>query len=284
MAKQTQSFNPRQVMSKDSYEIFHYLDMASRHMEAHLHEFYEVYFFIDGEMDYWIEGSVYPMKPGDILLIDPMVLHKPVPKTEADRYERIVLWINRQYLAGLENGRLERCFGGQQRLLRLSVTESRQLLVIAQKLVQESYGTEEFSESCAFGLLVQLLGLLNRMRPKATAAQQEGWSTPTLISQILEYIGKHYQQPLTLEQLASHFFINKYYLSHEFRKVVGTGVHRYITLKRLHCAYDLLEEGKAPGEVSAACGFSDYTAFFKAFKGEYGISPSMVCASAGEDR
>lgn len=274
MAKGTQNFNPRQIMRGDRYEIFHYLDMASHHLDAHLHEFYEVYFFIDGDMDYWIEGSVYSLKPGDVLLIDPMVLHKPIPRAQSDRYERIVLWINKQYLSGLENGKLEGCFHGKGRLLRLSVAESRQLHLLAQRLVKEAYSEEICSESCAFGILIQLLALLNRMCSGAWV--KENWGTPTFITQILAYIGEHYRENLTLEHLASHFFINKYYLSHEFRKAVGTGVHRYIMLKRLHYAYDLLQEGQAPGPVSIACGFSDYTAFFKAFKAEYGISPSAI--------
>lgn len=278
MAKQTQNFNPRQSMSRDSYEVFHYLDMASRHLDAHLHEFYEVYFFMEGDVDYWVEGSVYRLEPGDILLIEPMVLHKPVSRSQGERYRRIVLWINRQYLAGLEKASLDRCFDGQRRLLRLPVAESHQLHLLAQKLVQEAYSGDAYSESTALGLLLQLMSLLNRLHPKGGA--QENCATPTLITQLLEYIGKHYREPLSLEQLADHFFVNKYYLSHEFRRVVGTGVHRYIALKRLHYAYDLLQEGGAPGEVSTESGFSDYTAFFKAFKAEYGISPSAVMPSA----
>lgn len=277
MAKQTQNFNPRQSMSRDTYEVFHYLDMASRHLDAHLHEFYEVYFFMEGDVDYWVEGSVYRLEPGDILLIEPMVLHKPVPRSQGERYRRIVLWINRQYLAGLEKASLDRCFDGQRRLLRLPVAESHQLHSLAQRLAQEAHSQDDYSESSALGLLLQLMSLLNRLQPKSGG--QENCATPTLITQLLEYIGRHYREPLSLEQLADHFFVNKYYLSHEFRRVVGTGVHRYITLKRLHYAYDLLQEGNAPGEVSAACGFSDYTAFFKAFKAEYGISPSAVIPS-----
>lgn len=274
MPKRTQNFNPRQTMNGDSYEIFHYLDMASRHLDAHLHEFYEVYFFIDGDMDYWIEGSVYSLKPGDILLIDPMALHKPIPRSQSDRYERIVLWINKQYLSGLVNGALEGCFDGQRRLLRPAAADGRALQALAGRLVQEAYSDAPCSESCALGLLLQLLSLLNRA---AESPGQKSWGTPTFITQILSYIGEHYREPLTLEHLASHFFINKYYLSHEFRRAVGTGVHRYITLKRLHDAYDLLQEGQTPGTVSLACGFSDYTAFFKAFKTEYGIHPSAIC-------
>ena len=38
----------------------------------------------------------------------------------------------------------------------------------------------------------------------------------------------------------------------------------------------MIADGKTAGEASALCGFKDYTNFFRAFKAEYGISPSGV--------
>ena len=73
--------------------------------------------------------------------------------------------------------------------------------------------------------------------------------------------------------MAARFFVSKYHLSHEFSRAVGIGVYRYVMLKRLLIAKQLLVEGTPPGEVYALCGFRDYTNFYRAFKAEYGISP-----------
>ena len=81
---------------------------------------------------------------------------------------------------------------------------------------------------------------------------------------------------LSLELLASKFYVSKYHLSHEFGKAMGTGVYRYIMLKRLLVARQLLLKGMSAGEVCSKCGFKDYTNFYRAFKDEYGISPSEV--------
>lgn len=274
MAQKTQQFNPRQNMNGDSYEIFHYLDMASRHLEAHYHEFYELYFFVDGDVDYWIEGSVYNLEPGDILLIRPMEMHKPISLSDTDRYERIVLWIDKTYLTAIGGGEMEKCFASDRRLLRPTSGESRRLSELLRRLVDEYYNQDIFSRHCAYGLLLQLMTLVNRNVRDSSGGEVD--STPTFISDVLSYINTHYRENLTLERLAAHFFINKYYLSHEFRKAVGTGIHRYITLKRLHYAYDALREGQSAGEVASQCGFADYTAFYKAFKAEYGISPTAT--------
>ena len=278
MPKKTQRFDPRQNMNGDTYEIFHYLDIQTRHLDAHYHDFYELFFFIDGDVDYWVDGDVYHLQPGDLLLIHPTALHKPIPRTDTNVYERIVLWISRPYLASIEGGLFQECFDtsnqDQPRLLRLSAGEKGRVHPLLHDLVKEFYSDRFAAKSCAYGLLLQLLTAINRIARRRDTASAEAYSTPTFISDILAYIGTHYQEDLTLDRLAAHFFINKYYLSHEFKKAVGTGVHRYITLKRLNSAYDLLQEGHAPGPVSLQCGFSDYTAFYKAFMAEYGISPA----------
>lgn len=273
MAKRTQHFDPRQSMRGDTYEVFHYQDIESRHLEAHYHDFYEIYFFLDGEMDYWINGTLYHLQAGDLLFINPTELHRPVPRGDGNTYERMVLWLNRSYLAGIENGLLESCFELNRRLLRPDPATKGHIQALATRLVEESYSEDFGSKCCSYGLLLQLLCLINRT---ALNNSPDVPVTPTLISQVLSYLGTHFNEHLTLDMLANHFFISKYYLSHEFHRTVGVSVHRYITLKRLNYAYDLLSEGHPAGQVALLCGFGDYTAFYKAFKAEYGISPSTL--------
>ena len=275
MPKKVQRFDPRQKMNGETFEIFHYLDLESRHLGVHFHDFYEVFLFIGGDVDYWIDGSLFPLKPGDILLIRPTELHKPVPREVASaNYERIVLWLEKSYLENLEGGIFTTCFDltADTKILRPSHTARGQVKALFEQMIGEFYGEGFGSKSCAFGVLLQLLTLINRI---ALTGKATGESIPTFVADILNYINGHYGDALTLDALASHFFVSKYYLSHEFKKAVGTGVHRYITLKRLSVAYDLLNEGQPPNQVAVQCGFGDYTAFYRAFRAEYGISPAM---------
>ena len=86
---------------------------------------------------------------------------------------------------------------------------------------------------------------------------------------------RHYTDPLSLELLSSKFFVSKYHLSHEFNRVVGTSVYRYIVQKRLVIAKQMLAGGVAPTDVYRHCGFGDYANFYRAFKAEYHISPKQ---------
>ncbi|MBQ5910984.1 MAG: helix-turn-helix domain-containing protein [Clostridia bacterium] len=270
-------FDPRQNMNRSTFEIFHYLDPSTRHMEAHYHDFYEVFFFIDGDVDYWIDGSLYRLAPGDILLIHPTELHKPVPAAKIERYERIVLWINKSYLSEIENGILENCFDKEKptynKVLRLAEDKKEQLFALAHSLCEEYHSSEFAAETGAYSLLLQILVQINRHNNTETPVDSKKFSTPTLISEILSYINDHYAEKLTLDSIANHFFVSKYHLSHEFKDAVNTSLYRYIIMKRLNEAYTLLSEGHSANDVCTMCGFGNYSVFFRAFKAEFGISP-----------
>lgn len=90
---------------------------------------------------------------------------------------------------------------------------------------------------------------------------------------VLKYINENYSEDMSLDFLAERFFVSKYHLSHSFRREVGVSVYRYIMLKRLLAAKELLQSGMSAGEVAHATGFGDYASFWRAFKTEYGISP-----------
>jgi AraC-like DNA-binding protein len=85
-------------------------------------------------------------------------------------------------------------------------------------------------------------------------------------------------EELSLDGLAERFFVSKYHLSHTFTREVGVSLHRYITMRRLLMARQLLSAGVPAGQACSACGFTDYTSFYRAFKAEYGISPGAVSA------
>ena len=280
MKPKAQRFDPRQNMQGDTFEVFHYLDIKTRHMEAHYHDFYEIFYFLDGEVDYWVDGTVYHLHSGDILLINPAELHKPIPLSDTLNYERIVLWINKAYLSGIENGIFEGCFDEKRlhnkKILRLSSLKKKEMLDLFYAFLREYNSTDFASDISSYALLLQILTEINRLSLEKGDNTGEKYRTPTFIADVLAYIGEHTSEELSLSRLSSHFFVSKYYLSHEFSKAVGTSIHRYIMLKRLNNAYDLLLDGVAAAEAAHRCGFSDYTAFYRAFKAEYSISPTAV--------
>lgn len=279
MREKAQYFDPRQVMQKDSFEVFHYREPRPSGVEVHHHDFYEIYYLLDGQVDYWVDGKLLHMQPGDLLLINPQELHRPLVGAEKNTYERIVLWINREFLenAASENGELVRCFNSgnpnHSNLIRPAASERSALTVRMSELVREFYGREYGSHPAAYGLFLQLMVQINRMAQRTQKQQGETGQLSALVQKTLQYIAEHLAEPITLDSLADLFYVSKYHLSHTFTKETGISIYRYILLRRLLMARQQLLAGEPAGQVSRNCGFSDYTSFYRAFKSEYGISP-----------
>ena len=80
-------------------------------------------------------------------------------------------------------------------------------------------------------------------------------------------------EELTIQNLASHFYLSPSYLCKIFKTETGTTINRYITAKRITQAKALLAEGYSVTDVCPMCGFNDYSNFLKAFTKAVGISP-----------
>jgi len=279
MREQIQAFDPRQTMRRPHYEIFHYQDPHSSDVDMHHHDFYEIYFFLSGRVEYRVEGRIYHLQPGDLLLINPMELHQLIAEPGDTTYERFILWIEKEYLESLSTDTvsLTRCFDnaqpGHSNLLRPGHSKRADIAQQFQEIVRESYGTDYGSALYAQSALLRLMVELNRMAVKMGREVVHHEESSPLISNVLLYIADHYHEPLSLELLARTFYVSKYHLSHEFSRIVGTSVYRYIVLKRLVIARQMLSSGISPGTVAVNCGFGDYSNFYRAFKSQYGISP-----------
>ena len=278
MAIRHQRFNSRQTMHNTSFEIFRYKDAYPKEVAMHHHDFYEVYFFLSGNVQYNIESRSYLLTPGDVLLISPMELHQPMFGNEQREYERIVLWIDRQFLEGfcLPGESFTDCFDtgspNHSNLLRPEGVSRQFLTFLLEQLITENSSKEPYQEICALSYLAQVLVLLNRL--SLQQRREEAVPAPdTTVYNVLGYINEHYNENLSLDDLANRFFISKYHLSREFQRLVGTSVHRYIVQKRLVMAKQMLSAGRPSSEVYQSCGFGDYSNFYRAFKSEYHISP-----------
>lgn len=284
MAVKPQHFEPRQYMRSDTYEVFLYKDAYLKEVALHHHDFYEVYFFLSGNVRYIIESRSYLLTPGDILLISPMELHQPMFQPEQRSYARIVLWINRRFLENMvsPDQDITACFNtsapDHSNLLQPD-SSLRQLLDFQlRQLIAESDAADHYSSLAGLTYLTQILINLNRLSARSHSHSESILPADSVVYRVLNYINTHYSENLTLNDLANQFFISKYHLSREFGRVVGTSVHRYLIQKRLVMAKQMMRQGMSSTEVYQHCGFGDYSNFYRAFKAEYHITPKEFLA------
>lgn len=95
------------------------------------------------------------------------------------------------------------------------------------------------------------------------------------IHNIKTYIDEHYAEKLTLESMASVFFIDKYYLARLFKAQYGVTLTTYLQQVRITHAKRMLRfTDKRIEEIAAECGIGDLNYFSRVFKKLEGLSPS----------
>ena len=264
----------------DNFKIFHIRDKKDIKFEYHHHDFSKIVILIDGDLTYYIEGKAYILKSWDILFVNKNEIHKPVVNPDK-YYERIVIWLNPDFMAKYAQGNndLLKCFEvaikNNYNLLRLNMKSIEIIKNLIQDIQNCNNSNEFGSEILKESLFVQLMVLMNRLFLNSDKNRDiEDIQYDKTIEGVLNYINSNLENDLSIDTIASEFFISKYYLMRKFKNQIGSSIHNYVVQKRLILARSLISDGLSMSSVCSRCGFNDYSSFVRAFKKVYGVSPS----------
>lgn len=282
MEKKIASWTHSQIMKNNSYEINYYIDYGFHTVDMHSHDFFELYFFMKGDVTYGIEHGRYTLKPNDMLLIPPNNLHMLSTNNPSDCYERIILWINPKILIDYSTPKtdfyknLMRPQTTQAYLIndnKLSSNIKAKLIELNNQSQNEEYGSDIMREIALKDILLQLAKYFEQDKEEEPLCNTLPDFKNQEIASIMEYINKNLNNDLSIENISKALFFSKCYISKIFRLETKFTIHRYIKLKRLLYAKQLIEQNLPIVEVYLMCGFKDYSNFFRAFKNEFGLTP-----------
>ena len=249
---------------------------APENVQLHSHSFFEIIYCESGYLQYLIADKRYRIRAGDIILIPPGISHRPLFYDEmTEPYLRIVLWISTDFLRGLlsvcPEDILPQIHSKEHFLLRTEGTSYKYLETYFKRGVQEVNKAAPLWEISLYGNTAALLAHLSR------ALLSSGAIAPIEkreeIDRIITYIEKNYANKITLEDTAKEFHISTSTLGKLFFHKLDISFYQFVTQRRLINAKLQIEEGASMEEAALACGFCDYSAFYRVFKKEYGISP-----------
>jgi len=158
--------------------------------------------------------------------------------------------------------------------LRAESSLSMLIKNITLNLVSLSQGTNEFGDQLyEKNLISMVLILIIRACINSDKVHLSRKRKSVLMDDIFRYIHEHLTEDLTLEQLEKEFFVSRYHICREFKRLTGQTPHAYIVKARLDLCRKYIEQGKPIREVYELGGFGGYNHFFRAFKKEYHVTP-----------
>ena len=121
--------------------------------------------------------------------------------------------------------------------------------------------------------LVDIVGQFIAMVEQQVLANQDDGQANTL-RQIMDYIHEHYEQDISLAELAEQFHMNYSYLSWYFKQHTNENLTAYINKVRVEKAKELLKyTDETISHISSKIGFSEHNYFSKVFKKFVGMTP-----------
>jgi AraC-like DNA-binding protein len=260
-----------------SIMYMHLISGSQFRMNYHMHDRFEIYFVVSGTVDFFVERSIYTVEPGDLLIINSLEIHKSVWHSSAD-YERIILEFDPRVLSPFCNSdfNLLGCFTqrpkGARNRVSLDAEQIRELNRLYDNYETLGETQHDGADLLRLTYLVELLVFINGAF-SAGEQTEKNRKVPAKIIPILDYIDNNLEQSLSLQDISSRFYLDKYYLSRLFLKITGINIHDYILSRRVFRAKELLRGGSSIMEACQMSGFVNYSTFIRSFKGMVGMLP-----------
>ncbi len=235
------------------------------HSVPHTHNHTELFFIVSGKGQFLIQDQFFPVGINNLVIINPNVLHTE-DSLNAQPLEYIVLGIDGIELANDENS------NGRFSILdhMESVEISGCLRNILREMEQKSTGYEDVCQAYMEILIIRLM----RSTTLSVPSEPQISSGNRQCAAVRRYIDLHFKEPLTLEQLAEESHMNKYYLSHSFKREYGTSPINYMISRRIEeSKYLLAETDLSMTQIAQLLGFSSLSYFSQVFRRTQSVSP-----------
>jgi AraC-like DNA-binding protein len=219
---------------------------------------------LNGYGEVRVGEKTYAVKPGEAFIVKVPSEHCYYLPKESPEWEFIFIT--------LEGTQAEECWDYliSQFELVVNVDANAPLIFLLQKIYQFALkeGIEDTFTSSAYAYEF-VMGLYRFA--KGLDSRQTG--IPDDILMAIQFMTTHYHEPLSLESIAEHAGLSKYYFTNKFQKHMKTTPIQFLTKRRIQKAMELLlTTNKTFQEIAMETGYDNANYFSKVFKKMIGIS------------
>lgn len=241
----------------------------------HTHERCEIFCVFRGNGYYITEGARNRLEPGRIFLMRPGEMHMIAPMGEAPK-QSLAFHFDCSVVDGIDPERrlLAPFFDrplGMNNIYDHGAVAPTEIYALFQKMREyegENYDKCVHVTALLFPVLAELKKLFDA----------KAYSTPSkgsgLMHAVIGYVNDNLTLELSPELLCEKFHFSRAQLDRNFKNTTGSTVWAYITAKRLLLAKSYIEDGMRITEAASACGFKDYSTFYRAYRKHFCTTPS----------
>ena len=212
----------------------------------------------------------YNLAVGDVLLVAPGTLHRlNAPKNG----RRLILQVDFSVLSQLKEFDLIMAFlSPAVHITTENAPELHdELVTIMNAVFDEYFSTASFKEAIIYSHIIRMIVLIGRQfTEQAKDSGTKNVSRQDYIEKLLnvcEYINQHFDENLTLDEIANYAGFSKFYFTRLFKQFAGVSFYKYLNRRGImHAEQLLIAPELTVTEVAVHSGFSNLSAFIRMFK------------------
>ena len=272
-----------EILTPDYHMAHNISHVTSENYLIHSHPFYELYYFLSGDVHLLYNGAEYILHPHTFVIFIPNIFHGLHVLTQ-NPYERYtahftpdILSVDRRHMlmSALPDAE-DLCTTPPQVPFMLEDAQSTGILSLFQSFDQIAHMPEHLRDTLVSTVTEAILARFllctaDAGRTKPITPFHKGHNE---LVPILDFIHQNLQQPISLNLLSERFHVSKGKLNSLFHSQMHMTTMEYVTQRRIRYAQQLLINGIPASQAYGLVGFEDYTGFYRAYKKVTGRAPS----------
>ncbi|WP_317855791.1 AraC family transcriptional regulator [Chakrabartyella piscis] len=262
---------------KEFFDMQLHIDYAWRMEQFHFHDCYEMTIVLEGTGEMSVGSQTYAIQRGTVFLLSNGEIHRSQVE-DATLYQRYVIKFSEEYISGLSTNQtnLLKMFSLETPCIVLDDDALQPLLDLCAFAMEknDAFGSDLLRQNA----FIELAITLNTLADASQKGEPHHTKQMHRITPIMDYIATHATEDITLDDIATEFFITKQHLCYIFKKNTGLGINQYLNTQRLILACVYLRQGVGVQLAGEQAGFRNNSHFIRTFKKSFGVSPGKYSA------
>lgn len=265
--------------------LFSFIKKRTEASSSHSHDFVELVVILKGQGIFVIDGKEFPVEEGNVILLNPGTYHHSYQRAQSSgNFVECYMGFSDVEFKNCPKGFMP-LFKDYQIITKLPEPLRGEVFHLCRAMEEESNQCELGRYFMLKSYLIQVICLLERFQKQEDEREQNPESVKRyeftslnkkyIVRKIMDYMELHYQEKISLDQIAANMYLSSYYISKIFKSETGDTPINYLISLRMKKARELLDarQDLSIQAIASAVGYEDAYHFSKLFKKYFGLSP-----------